>query len=223
MRIPSSSVVHLRVPVIHVTTRGYRTAAPRAWQARKSTVQYGYKHGCGIVKRQIHLGQVLMPPLIFTGLFLALWCYKCIMLVLFQNAIIYNPFLPPNARSMTISEFSRQCGGVEWKEDRIKSLDGTEIALCISEISCGDERGSSSKGPKTPVYILYFQGMLIDFRLKLFQLAEWRYRERFISSPSTARSLRHPTPAESRDQGTSSLHHDLSQLQGILDVSRSAF
>lgn len=88
------------------------------------------------------------------------------MLVLLQNAIIYNPFLPPNARSMTISEFSRQCGGVEWKEDRIKSLDGTEIALCISEISCGGDRGSSSKGPKTPVYILYFQGMLIDFCLK---------------------------------------------------------
>ncbi|KAL7961175.1 hypothetical protein V8C34DRAFT_312247 [Trichoderma compactum] len=158
MRIPSSSVAHLRVPVILVTTRGYRTAAPWAWQARKATVQHGYKHGCGIVKRQIHLGQVLMPPLIFTGLFLALWCYKCIMLVLFQNAIIYNPFLPPNARSMMISEFSRQCGGIEWKEDRIKSLDGTEIALCISEISCGDERGGSSKGPKTPVYILYFQG-----------------------------------------------------------------
>ncbi|KAL6801170.1 hypothetical protein GGI42DRAFT_343237 [Trichoderma sp. SZMC 28013] len=154
MRIPSSSVAHLRVPVIHVTTRGYRTAAPWAWQARKSTVQHGYKHGRDIVKRQIHLGQVFMPPLIFTGLFLALWCYKCIMLVLFQNAIIYNPFLPPNARSMTISEFSRQCGGVEWKEDRIKSLDGTEIALCISEISCG----GSSKGLKTPVYILYFQG-----------------------------------------------------------------
>ncbi|UKZ75879.1 hypothetical protein TrVFT333_003575 [Trichoderma virens FT-333] len=80
------------------------------------------------------------------------------MLVLFQNAIIYNPFLPPNARSMTISEFSRQCGGVEWREDRIKSLDGTEIALCISEISCGDERGGSPNRPKTPVYILYFQG-----------------------------------------------------------------
>ncbi|KAL7906157.1 Alpha/Beta hydrolase protein [Trichoderma velutinum] len=158
MRIPSSSVAHLRVPSIHVTRRGYRTAAPWAWQARKSTVQYGYRPGRGIAKRQIHFGQVLMPPLIFTGLFLALWCYKCIMLVLFQNAIIYNPFLPPNARSMTISEFSRQCGGIKWKEDRIKSLDGTEIALCISEISCGDERGGSSKGPKTLVYILYFQG-----------------------------------------------------------------
>ncbi|KAL7945109.1 Alpha/Beta hydrolase protein [Trichoderma barbatum] len=158
MRISSSSIAHLRVPLTHATTRGYRTAAPWAWQARISIGQYGYKHGYGVAKRQIHIGQVLMPPAIFTGLFLALWCYKCIMLVLFQNAIIYNPFLPPNARSMKISEFSRQCGGIEWREDRIKSLDGTEIALCISEISCADERRGSRKGPKTPVYILYFQG-----------------------------------------------------------------
>ncbi|PTB37777.1 hypothetical protein M441DRAFT_30109 [Trichoderma asperellum CBS 433.97] len=108
-----------------------------------------------MAKRQIHIGQVLMPPAIFTGLFLALWCYKCIMLVLFQNAIIYNPFLPPNARSMRISDFSRQCGGIEWREGRIKSLDGTEIALCISEMFCEHKPNGS---PKTPVYILYFQG-----------------------------------------------------------------
>ncbi|KAL7939170.1 Alpha/Beta hydrolase protein [Trichoderma chlorosporum] len=154
MRIPSSSIAHLRVPapVIHVTTRRFQTAAPWAWQARKSIIQHGCRRGRGVAKRHIHIGQVLMPPIIFTGLFLALWCYKCIMLVLLQNAIIYNPFLPPNARSMTISEFSRQCGGIEWREDRIKSLDDTEIALCISEMSCGD------KQPKTPVYILYFQG-----------------------------------------------------------------
>lgn len=159
MRISSSLIAHLRVPAIHVTRREYRTAALWAWQARKSVVQYGHGHGRSMAKRQIHIGQALMPPIIFTGLFLALWCYKCIMLVLFQNAIIYNPFLPPNARSMKISEFSRQCGGIEWREDRIKSLDGTEIALCISEISCGEEHGGSSKTPKRPVYVLYFQGM----------------------------------------------------------------
>ncbi|KAH6608978.1 hypothetical protein Trco_002324 [Trichoderma cornu-damae] len=110
-----------------------------------------------MARRQIHTSQVLAPPLIFAGLFVALWCYKCIMLVLFQNAIIYNPFLPPNARSMRIAEFARQCGGVEWREDRTRSLDGTEIALCVSEVSCGDERGDSSGPPRTPVYILYFQ------------------------------------------------------------------
>ncbi|KAL6887641.1 Alpha/Beta hydrolase protein [Trichoderma longibrachiatum] len=164
MRLSSSSppsVAHLRRLAIHVTTRQYRTAAPWTYQARKCIVlNHGCRHGRGIAQRQIHVGNMLMPPAIFTGLFLALWCYKCIMLVLFQNAIIYNPFLPPNARSMQISEFARQCGGIEWREDRIKSLDGTEIALCISEVSCGRESAGagSSKAPKTAVYILYFQG-----------------------------------------------------------------
>ncbi|TFB02796.1 Protein ABHD13 [Trichoderma ghanense] len=163
MRLSSSSppsIAHLRRLVIHVTTRQYRTATPWTYQGRQCVVQHGYRHGRGIAKRHLHVGNVLMPPAIFTGLFLALWCYKCIMLVLFQNAIIYNPFLPPNARSMQISEFARQCGGVEWREDRIRSLDGTEIALCISEMSCGKESAGagSSKPPKTPVYILYFQG-----------------------------------------------------------------
>ncbi|KAF4121726.1 Alpha beta superfamily hydrolase [Geosmithia morbida] len=91
------------------------------------------------------------PPLIFTGLFLALWAWKCLMMVLFQNAIIYNPFMPPNARSMRIADVARECRGIRWREERIRSLDGTEIALCISE----DE---TSRAGVTPVYVLYFQG-----------------------------------------------------------------
>lgn len=106
-------------------------------------------------RRRIHIGQVLMPPAIFTGLFLALWTYKCIMLVLFQNTIIYNPFLPPNARRMRISEFAHQCRGIQWREERISSLDGTEIALCVSEVSSE----SHNQTQKRRVYILYFQGM----------------------------------------------------------------
>lgn len=78
------------------------------------------------------------------------------MLVLFQNAIIYNPFLPPNARSMRIAEFARHCGGIQWREERIRSLDGTGIALCVTEVSSPTKRSS----PATPVYILYFQGQL---------------------------------------------------------------
>ncbi|PHH70184.1 hypothetical protein CDD80_6174 [Ophiocordyceps camponoti-rufipedis] len=73
------------------------------------------------------------------------------MLVLFQNVIIYNPFMPPNARSMRIADFARQCGGIQWREERIRSLDGTEIALCVSEMSPHDVA-------HTRVYILYFQG-----------------------------------------------------------------
>ncbi|KAJ6443061.1 alpha/beta superfamily hydrolase [Purpureocillium lavendulum] len=99
-----------------------------------------------------------MPPVIFAGLFMTLWCWKCTMLILFQNLIIFNPFMPPNARSMLISEFARQCGGVEWREERIESLDRTEIALCVSDMSAQGASGSGSTASRTPVYILYFQG-----------------------------------------------------------------
>ncbi|KFA65592.1 hypothetical protein S40285_04350 [Stachybotrys chlorohalonatus IBT 40285] len=104
--------------------------------------------------RHLHLAPFVMPPLIFSGLFLALWCWKCAMLVLFQNTIIYNPFLPPNARSMRIADFARECGGLEWREERIQSLDGTNIALCVTEVP----PRSQPSATVTPVYILYFQG-----------------------------------------------------------------
>ncbi|KAM4058057.1 alpha/beta superfamily hydrolase [Hirsutella rhossiliensis] len=99
-----------------------------------------------------------MPPLIFTGLFVTLWCWKCTMLVLFQNAIIYNPFIPPNARSMRISDFARHCGGIQWREERIRSLDGTSIALCINEMASLEANDPGGAKAKPPVYILYFQG-----------------------------------------------------------------
>lgn len=75
------------------------------------------------------------------------------MLVVFQNTIIYNPFMPPDARSMKIEDFSKLCGKISWREERIKSLDGTEIALCIADAKALKPAASS----KT-VYILYFQG-----------------------------------------------------------------
>lgn len=105
--------------------------------------------------RYFHVAPFLMPPLVFGGLFVALWTWKCMAMIMFQNTIIYNPFLPPNARSMTIAEFAKECGGIGWREERIKSLDGTEIALCVSDVSA-PSRGDAKRGP---VYILYFQGL----------------------------------------------------------------
>ena len=109
-------------------------------------------------RRGIHLAPFVMPPLIFTGLFVALWIWKCTMLVLFQNLIIYNPFLPPNARSLRIAEFARQCGGIAWREERMRSLDGTDLALVVADVA---SRATETL-PGRPVYILYFQGTLHD-------------------------------------------------------------
>lgn len=80
------------------------------------------------------------------------------MLVLFQNTIIYNPFMPPNARDESIKDYKRQCKGIQWREERILSLDSTEIALCVSEEPQTTSACDPSAGPETPVYILYFQG-----------------------------------------------------------------
>lgn len=139
-------------------------------------------------KRGIHVPAAVAPPLILTGLFVALWTWKCTMLVLFQNTIIYNPFMPPNARSLRIAEFARQCRGIQWREERIRSLDGTEIALCVSDEGPGvaNHGGSSSK---TPVYILYFQGKRALFPSNSAATAADLGRQCLLASASTPRPL----------------------------------
>jgi len=98
------------------------------------------------------LPTVLVPPAVFGGLFIALWTWKCCMMVLFQNKIIYMPSLPPNARWETIANYQSQCSGISWREERIRSGDGTRISLCVASVE------SSSAPVLRKVYILYFQG-----------------------------------------------------------------
>ncbi|TVY54294.1 Monoacylglycerol lipase ABHD12, partial [Lachnellula suecica] len=99
-----------------------------------------------------HIPTVLLPPLVFSGLLLALWTWKCLMMVVFQNKIIYMPGLPPNARREKIDDYRRQCGGVEWREEKIRSLDGTLISLCVASV----DGGEVDEGLRR-VYVLYFQ------------------------------------------------------------------
>ena len=115
------------------------------------TIQYGYR-------QQRHLAgvpTVLLPPVVFGGLVIALWTWKCLMMVVFQNKIIYMPGLPPNARGEKIHEYKHQCGGIEWKEEKIRSTDGTAISLCLSSVDTAPE-------PVQTIYILYFQGQFIS-------------------------------------------------------------
>jgi uncharacterized protein len=93
-----------------------------------------------------------------TGLFVVLWTWKCAMMVLFQNAIIYNPYLPPNSRTMTIEEYARRCRNIRWREEKIRSLDGTQISLVVSEDVLTKTKRPVSDDALKPVYILYFQG-----------------------------------------------------------------
>ncbi|ODH13690.1 hypothetical protein ACO22_07001 [Paracoccidioides brasiliensis] len=107
---------------------------------------------------------VLVPPLVFVGLALTLWFYKCLMMVVFQNKIIYMPSIPPFSRSEKIEDYEMGCRPVHWEEKHICSLDGTKIALCIGSLSRRKEPGFLLNGQsrngrgRKHVVVMYFQG-----------------------------------------------------------------
>ncbi|KAM7200423.1 alpha/beta-hydrolase [Rhypophila sp. PSN 637] len=104
----------------------------------------------------------------FGGLLVALYVWKCLMLVAFQNKIIYMPSFPPNSRSERIADYAgQQCGDIEWADERTKAADGTDLAMAVAtvplpkgsrRIGAGPATGSDGRQPKAHVYILYFQG-----------------------------------------------------------------
>lgn len=115
----------------------------------------------------LSLPAALIPPAVYIGLALTLWAYKCAMMVIFQNRIIYMPSIPPFSRSERIEDYAGQCGGVRWEERRIRSVDGVEIALCVGEVPGEKAKASTNvddmvKGNmnkrKRRVVVLYFQG-----------------------------------------------------------------
>ncbi|KAI1077426.1 alpha/beta-hydrolase [Whalleya microplaca] len=109
-------------------------------------------------RRKFHLdeGLVLAAPAVFSGLFVAMWTWKCLMLVIFQNQIIYMRRLPPNARAEKIEHYSSRCGGLRWRQESVRAADGTDLALCVTDLRLGSSE--SSARPDTAFYILYFQG-----------------------------------------------------------------
>ncbi|KAK0632030.1 Alpha/Beta hydrolase protein [Immersiella caudata] len=98
---------------------------------------------------------------LFTGLFISLWTWKCVMLVVFQNKIIYMPGLPPNARRETIANYAHMCGGIQWTEERTKAADGTSLGMAVTTVRAPGACGSSpitDWKPRARVFVLYFQG-----------------------------------------------------------------
>ncbi|KAF2721378.1 alpha/beta-hydrolase [Polychaeton citri CBS 116435] len=108
------------------------------------------------------LPSFLVPPTVFIGLLLGLWAYKCFMTVIFQDKIIYMPYMPPFARGEKIENYAKAGAGIEWREVRIRSLDGVKISLCVGELA---HKGESSRpndqalvGSERHVVICYYQG-----------------------------------------------------------------
>jgi hypothetical protein len=100
---------------------------------------------------------------VFAGLFITLWVYKCIAMVVFQNKIVYLPYLPPHARSEKIADYAGQLRRVSWREHQVVAVDGTRITLAMAVVPFGlasREKGSS-EGRGVATVIVYFQGWVI--------------------------------------------------------------
>ncbi|KAJ9646761.1 hypothetical protein H2204_000453 [Knufia peltigerae] len=97
---------------------------------------------------------VLIPPAVFGGLLVTLWVYKCLMLVVFQNKIIYMPSIPPFSRSEKIGDYSSQCRPAIWTEHSLKSSDGTAIKLVEGSLSPLEETEAATEH----IVVVYFQG-----------------------------------------------------------------
>lgn len=76
------------------------------------------------------------------------------MMVIFQNKIIYMPSMPPFSRSEKVEDYENECKPVHWKEHFIRSLDGTKLAVLEGAVS----RPDGSRKVRKNIIIAYFQG-----------------------------------------------------------------
>ncbi|KAI5805316.1 hypothetical protein DFH27DRAFT_550465 [Peziza echinospora] len=128
----------------------------------------------------LSLHPALLSPIVFIGLLGSLWGYKCLMMILFQDRIIYMPGMPPGARRETISDYTSQCGGISWREERINVhhelglkrwfglRKGVELACAVAEgrvergapAPPGKQRDEVAVRPrkKRNVVVMYLQG-----------------------------------------------------------------
>ena len=102
------------------------------------------------------LFQILTPPCVFAGLVATLWTYKCLMLIAFQNKIIYMPSIPPFSRSEKLIDYQASCNPVHWKHHFIRASDGVRLSILEGKVP-RDLIESTSEHPQKNV-IIYFQG-----------------------------------------------------------------
>lgn len=156
----------LRPPLARTTTFRFPKArptdqyAPGLLQRRRPGIEasYGLPNLNFCHRRQIHIPNYLLPPVVFTGLLVALYIWKSFIMVSLQNKIIYAPYLPPTARFEKISDWQRKLSGIEWRELHMRSMDGTDLALAVASVSSEPEEVPHDS-VSHHVYILYLQGL----------------------------------------------------------------
>ncbi|KAK5113980.1 hypothetical protein LTR62_003103 [Meristemomyces frigidus] len=80
------------------------------------------------------------------------------MTVVFQERIIYMPYMPPGARSEKIDDYAAVCLPVVWQEERIRSGDGTKISLCVGRLHLEERIPPHRHEEDEGLVICYFQG-----------------------------------------------------------------
>ncbi|KAK9425782.1 hypothetical protein SUNI508_03143 [Seiridium unicorne] len=140
---------------MHSLRRAATAVHPRSVQSRATTTPRIVTPAL-TCRRHVHLEGLALAPVVFGGLFVALWTWKCCMMVIFQNKIIFMPGLPPNARGEKIEDYTKQCAGICWREERLRASDGKNLALCVADVELGQP--PKDQKPVSSFYILYFQG-----------------------------------------------------------------
>lgn len=97
----------------------------------------------------------ILVPGVFVGLLIGHWLHKCLLMVLFQNKIIYMPSLPPGSRREKLEDYCKTWAGVSWEERQIRSLDGTKLAVAIAR---PEKLGAAAQSKRKQTVVLYFQG-----------------------------------------------------------------
>ena len=126
-----------------------RTPAPVGWRKR---FQFAPATSPAIGSdRKLH--SAIWPPLIFVNLLLALWAYKvcdkrmrlimmqCLTLIIFQNKLIYLPYLPFGARKETIQDYTPGLLGLDWMTTKVRTRDGRKLSACVAEIRLAPVNG----------------------------------------------------------------------------------
>jgi len=124
-----------------LSTKLHSPVDPRHIRVRSRAVVELYALG----QRSIHTA--FWPPLVLGQLLFGLWAYKvehflsctlislqCLMLIIFQNKLIYLPYIPAGARKETIQEYRPQLLGFDWTTSEVRTRDGKSLSTCVAEI-----------------------------------------------------------------------------------------
>jgi uncharacterized protein len=64
------------------------------------------------------------------------------MLIIFQNKLIYLPYIPLGARKEEIKDYRSQLLGYDWTTTEVRTRDGKKLSTCVAEIRLVHMRAS---------------------------------------------------------------------------------